>query len=470
MDRSHQTQHPRQHELVFCHQCNDEWYRDEHGIVCPECQSDFTEIIEADHDPRQEEDHPQRQGGADQNLFAPDPDIADIDDLHWENHAAGQPPGGRLTGTITRNITLGPNGPQGGGLGGGGLMGLIGPAIQGLIGQGARVQQNQQNQATVPGQGYDQAPPGSPRGQQQQQNRGNGGTFTRHATGPGYSYTITTSSSSNLYPRNANGPQPFQGQPDHINNMMAQMFANIVPGGPGVGFAGGGGMHGGPMFMGMGPPPTGGHPGYAGGPGPMPLGNLFQILGLPPGGVHGDAVYTQEALDRVMTQLMEQHQSGNAPGPATAEAIDSLPKRPISQKDLGENGKADCSICMDEAEVGSIVTELPCGHWFHHDCIKAWLGEHDTCPHCRQGIMPRDEPNTSRPRQPSQTPLNDMYSPEYLRANASGAEGSRDSSRQNGGSGGSLFGRMRQAFNPGGGSHQGGNREGTDRNSPPGGW
>ena len=42
------------------------------------------------------------------------------------------------------------------------------------------------------------------------------------------------------------------------------------------------------------------------------------------------------------------------------------------------------------ADVGDTVTVLPCSHWFHHECIRAWLGEHDTCPHCRKGIMPRD--------------------------------------------------------------------------------
>ena len=42
-----QPQRPpnNQRELVFCHQCQDEWYRDESGIICPSCQSDFTEIV-----------------------------------------------------------------------------------------------------------------------------------------------------------------------------------------------------------------------------------------------------------------------------------------------------------------------------------------------------------------------------------------------------------------------------------------
>jgi Zn finger protein HypA/HybF involved in hydrogenase expression len=31
--------------MMFCHECHDEWYRDERGIICPECGSEFTEIV-----------------------------------------------------------------------------------------------------------------------------------------------------------------------------------------------------------------------------------------------------------------------------------------------------------------------------------------------------------------------------------------------------------------------------------------
>ncbi|KAK4504818.1 hypothetical protein PRZ48_002780 [Zasmidium cellare] len=465
MDQSQQPQQPQQRELVFCHQCENEWYRDEHGIICPECQSDFTEIIEQDHDPRDIDDEDAQLPGGNHEWYAPDPDEDDIENLHWQDNGPGQPPGGRITGNVTRTIRLGgPNGQNlnmGGGMGGG-LMDLLGPALQGLLGGQQRPQQPQ-------GEGQERGTPGEGGDQQGPQQFGNGGTFTRTGQGPGYSFTITTS--SNLHPRNANGPQPMNPQPDNIERMMAQMFMNI-------GAMPGQGMRAppGPMFMGMG----------GGGAPPVPINDLFQLLGMPPGGVHGDAVYSQEALDRIITQLMEQHQTGNAPGPATEEAIESLPKRPITQKDVGESGSADCSICMDEAAIGSIVTELPCGHWFHHDCVKAWLKEHDTCPQCRQGIMPKDQSaDTNRPREPSQAPLNDMHSPEYHRpsvpgeypfprADSSGAGGSGggDGSRTNpfrvsesperrrqGESSGGIFSRMREAFSPSGNppSNNGGN-------------
>lgn len=145
------------------------------------------------------------------------------------------------------------------------------------------------------------------------------------------------------------------------------------------------------MFAPFGAP---GRHGLPGGGAQVPVHPLHALLNTvfnPAGAVSGDAVYTQEALDRVISQLMEQNATGSAPGPASAEAIASLPKVPVTTDMLGDNGKAECSICMDEVQVGETVVKLPCSHWFHGQCIEAWLGEHDTCPHCRKGIMQMKE-------------------------------------------------------------------------------
>lgn len=505
MDRS--SQPPR--DLVYCHQCDNEWYRDEHGLTCPECQSDFTEIIESQHDPRDDDTHipadnapsqppPQQQGHGD--FYAPDPDEEDIGNLQWEPSGPGRM---RLQGTLHRTVTpeqlrqLRQAQQQGGGGSGGGLMGLLGGFIQSAIGGGQQQQQllqQQQQQQLLrqqqEGQGHQFAPPipgnrpssapGSPR----QGDNGNGNSV-RHFEGPGYSMTIATSSSGNLFPRNANGPQPFHPQPEGIDQLMNQMFMNIgaVPPGMhnhghvhtgGVQMGPGGMMFGGNPFAGA-PPP--GFPGAnAGGPGGMgmgsgPFADIFRMLGMAgQGGAHGDYVFSQEALDRVVTQMMEQQQMGNAPGPASEAAIQSLPKKVVSKSDADEkSGKAECSICMDEVELGTSVTTLPCGHWFHFECVKAWLSEHDTCPQCRQGIMPKNEPDTNRPRQSGQAPAVDMHSPAYQRSqvpgaypfpgqNSSGAapsaeecgrptsSGRRESRSADGSSRGGMFSRMRDTF------------------------
>lgn len=117
-------------------------------------------------------------------------------------------------------------------------------------------------------------------------------------------------------------------------------------------------------------------------------GGVFRSMLDPSNATQGDVVFTQEALDRIITQLMEQNQGSNAPGPASEAAIRSLPKRKVEKDMLDDQGKAECSICMDSVELGDQVTSLPCTHWFHEACITAWLKEHDTCPHCRKGISP----------------------------------------------------------------------------------
>lgn len=105
----------------------------------------------------------------------------------------------------------------------------------------------------------------------------------------------------------------------------------------------------------------------------------------PSNAVHGDAVYTQEALDRIITNLMEAHPQSNAAPPATEEGLSKLERRTVDA-DLLKDGKTDCSICIDEVKIGEVATFLPCKHWFHQECVVLWLKEHNTCPVCRTPI------------------------------------------------------------------------------------
>ncbi|KAK8188084.1 uncharacterized protein BKA78DRAFT_227122, partial [Phyllosticta capitalensis] len=115
------------------------------------------------------------------------------------------------------------------------------------------------------------------------------------------------------------------------------------------------------------------------------------LLGQPPGDFADE-----EDFDRIMSQLMEQHVSGDAPGPASEATIAALPKKSLTRdmvggKEVSEDFpdselKGECSICIETVLIGEEVAVLPCGHWFHNSCIAAWLREHDTCPHCRKGV------------------------------------------------------------------------------------
>lgn len=119
------------------------------------------------------------------------------------------------------------------------------------------------------------------------------------------------------------------------------------------------------------------------GMGPMhPLSLLATMLG---GGRIGDAVYSQEELDRVISQLVDQNMNQGAP-PAAETSIRSLPKKIVDKELLGGDERGECSICMETVELGREVTVLPCKHWFHGECIEMWLKQHNTCPHCRRPI------------------------------------------------------------------------------------
>lgn len=161
---------------------------------------------------------------------------------------------------------------------------------------------------------------------------------------------------------------------------------------------------------------------------------MISILLNPANARSGDMVWSQEAFDRVMSQLMEQNQQNGAP-PASEDRINSLPRKTIDKSMLGNDDKAECSICMESVEVGTEVAILPCKHWFHFECIKSWLSEHDTCPHCRKPITPDDEQTnrSARPsgRRDSSRRSSSVASPLTQMRNSNPTEASRESSRPN---------------------------------------
>lgn len=118
----------------------------------------------------------------------------------------------------------------------------------------------------------------------------------------------------------------------------------------------------------------------------MALNQIFSSF-LNPHAVQGDAVYSQEALDRIITNLMEANPQSNAPPPATDEAIKNLPKKKLDAEMLGPELKGECTICIDDLGEGEEVTVLPCKHWFHDECVALWLRQHNTCPICRAPIV-----------------------------------------------------------------------------------
>ncbi|KFZ17616.1 hypothetical protein V502_04522 [Pseudogymnoascus sp. VKM F-4520 (FW-2644)] len=381
-------------EVVYCHHCENEWYRDESGLVCPRCDSDITEIISAENDPRPPElptplsadelrglrEHDPWEHHDDDS----DPEVGDIREFVTDN------PQGRTT-FISRTFRSSPrevfssgssrqppnpNDPASQ------TIRDFEGIISGILGPNTRVSgppgEHGESPFGPPGPRPGEPsgpPPGAPPGWghfqpadtpgDQPQPRIYGGRITFQFGGPP--------------PRAFNAGEDQGPQEQDLTTILRDLMLVLQP--PGA--------NGGANAQN----PLGG------------LHGLFAGLLNPANAVAGDAVYSQEALDRIISTLMEQHPTSNAPGPAPAEAIASLPKKKIDKEMLGPEGKAECSVCMDDVVLDEEVVALPCSHWFHEACVKAWLSEHNTCPICRTGVA-RDGTAVPAGTNPPTSPVN----------------------------------------------------------------
>ncbi|KAK3345015.1 hypothetical protein B0H65DRAFT_192547 [Neurospora tetraspora] len=151
-------------------------------------------------------------------------------------------------------------------------------------------------------------------------------------------------------------------------------------------------------------PATQGQPSpFGSGPVPPGLMNAFLSAILSPFGnlnFVNDGVYSQEAFDRIITQLREQHAAQNPGGapPASQAAIEKLRVKDIDEQMLQgcQDNKTKCVICVDDMTLGDKATLLPCNHFFHGECVTPWLKVHNTCPVCRRSVEVEEAPESKK--------------------------------------------------------------------------
>ena len=87
--------------------------------------------------------------------------------------------------------------------------------------------------------------------------------------------------------------------------------------------------------------------------------------------------------------LFQEHGSTTENGqhPASTKSIETMKKVEIVE---GEEDR-ECVVCLEEFEVGGVVKEMPCKHWFHGNCIDKWLRIHGSCPVCRYQMPIHEE-------------------------------------------------------------------------------
>lgn len=88
-------------------------------------------------------------------------------------------------------------------------------------------------------------------------------------------------------------------------------------------------------------------------------------------------------LDLLLQHLAENDPNRYGTPPAQKEAVEAMPTVKIDKT-------LQCSVCLEDFEIGAEAKEMPCKHKFHSGCIMPWLELHSSCPVCRYQL-PSDE-------------------------------------------------------------------------------
>ncbi|KAM2183493.1 E3 ubiquitin-protein ligase SIRP1-like [Malus sylvestris] len=131
--------------------------------------------------------------------------------------------------------------------------------------------------------------------------------------------------------------------------------------------------------------------------------------------------YIGPGLDLLLQHLAENDPNRYGTPPAQKEAVEALPTVTIKEN-------LQCSVCLDDFEVGIEAKEMPCKHKFHSGCILPWLELHSSCPVCRFQL-PADE--SKRDSDISRNSSNSRES-EEIGDDVGGEEGDGDGRNGNG--------------------------------------
>jgi len=91
----------------------------------------------------------------------------------------------------------------------------------------------------------------------------------------------------------------------------------------------------------------------------------------------------------LLLRFLRSHATLLCPQSSVKASSENLPKLgPIPGEYTYSPGPAEeCSVCLEPCVRRLAI--LPCGHWFHVQCLKRWHASttgrnHQTCPNCRQ--------------------------------------------------------------------------------------
>jgi len=88
-------------------------------------------------------------------------------------------------------------------------------------------------------------------------------------------------------------------------------------------------------------------------------------------------------LDQLLQEIFRGMSEHEGAPPATEEALSNL-----KEFDYVSGKESEmCAICHDDFGESQRISQLPCEHMYHKDCVTKWLKMHDICPMCRSPIQ-----------------------------------------------------------------------------------
>lgn len=90
-------------------------------------------------------------------------------------------------------------------------------------------------------------------------------------------------------------------------------------------------------------------------------------------------------MTRIGPQMPQfQKEADNRVWKGTEETFDAI-------ENEDEKKTYTCTICLLPKLVKEDLWILPCGHFFHKDCILNWARTKNTCPECRESFADADD-------------------------------------------------------------------------------
>ncbi|CAH8390664.1 unnamed protein product [Eruca vesicaria subsp. sativa] len=128
------------------------------------------------------------------------------------------------------------------------------------------------------------------------------------------------------------------------------------------------------------------------------------------------------AFEALLQHLAEDDHNRYGTPPAQKDAVEALASVKIE-----EEARLQCSVCLDDFEIGVEAKEMPCKHRFHGECLLPWLELHCSCPVCRYEL-PSDETRTDSAR--TEPNGNDGGSESSSSTSSQGSENSHHSEQE----------------------------------------